>query len=237
MTQKYILEEQNGEVVAIKNPKYWSSISKEKYELLLRKSHIPQNYHDLDFDNYQGNLSESSVRKSKLYAINCYKEKFHNVSLYLVGNHSTQKTMIACAIGKEFIRQGLQVQFVFAGELIDDLFKTQGFDRDAEIESRIKQYSEADLLIIDDIFDSKKSIYWHKNPDMIIALWDTFLRRQISEDKRVILTSNYTIDVIHEKFGESLYQLINRNFLQFEFFDSITNIRRQRFDNLFEKED
>ena len=234
MTKKYIIVKEDGEEVAIPNSEYWDNISEEKFNLLLKKSHIPQNYHDLDFEDYQGKISLESFNKCYSYAAKCKEEKFHNVSLYLVGNHGAQKTMIASAIGKEFIRQGLSVKFVYAGELIDLLLKAQGFDWNEEIQNKLKNYACLDLLIIDDIFDSNKSIYWQKNPQLIISAWDTFLRRQISEDKRIILTSNFAIDVIHEKFGESMFHLLDRNFIQLTFYDNIQTVRKERFNNLFE---
>lgn len=232
--QPYTFKVIDGEEVAIPNEKYWKQLEQQKYALLLKKSSIPKNYWDIDFTNYKGVKSLDSKQKAEIYAHKCKEEKFHSVNLFLTGGNSTQKSMIACAIGKEFLRQGLRVKFVYAGYLIDLLLKTTGFDYKQDLIDDLKKISSVDLLIIDDIFDSAKSIYWKNSPDLIIGAWDTFLRNFIHEDRRIIVTSNFTVEAIKEKFGESLYQLIARDFLQLFFYDDIKTERRKRLsDDLF----
>ena len=230
----YLTATIQGEDYAIPNPEYWKEQHKRKYEILLKKSNIPQNYWDLDFDDYEGELSVASKDKAVQYAQKCQEEKFHNVSLYMHGQWGTQKSMISCAIGKEFIRQGLSVKFVYAGELIDLLLKSQGFEYHKELEKEVDFYTHVDLLIIDDIFDKNKSVYWKKSPELIVASWDTFLRRRISEDRRTILNSNFSLEAIKEEFGESIYELLNRNFVSLTFFDEISKTRKKRFEGLWD---
>lgn len=230
----YNIKTIDGEDVAIRNEDYWKKKEQEKFELYLIRSGIPKNYWDIDFIDYQGDKSIDSKNKCEQYAKRCLEEKFHNVNLYLAGNFSSQKSMCACAIGKEFIRQGLTVKFVYAGDLIDLLLKNQGFSFNEEFYEQLQKIIQADLIIIDDVFDSQKGVYWQKNSDLIISAWDTFLRNFIHSDKRIVMTSNFTIEVIKEKFGESLHQLISRDFLQLMFYDDIKIVRRKRFENIWE---
>lgn len=231
--KKYIIENINGEDVAIRNEVYWKKREQEKYELLLKKSGIPKNYWDLDFSDYQGELSVDSKSKCEQYAKNCKEDRFHNINLYLVGNHSAQKSMCACAIGKEFIRQGLKVKFVYAGKLIKLLLDSNDFNLKEECYFKINDINNSDLLIIDDIFDIEKSKMYINNPHSIIAEWDTFLRNFIHEDRRIVMTSNYTVEQVKKDFGESLYQLTQRDFVELMFYDDIKIIRRDRFKNLW----
>lgn len=234
MTKPYKIEKVNGEDVAIRNEAYWIKKEQEKYELFLKKSGIPKNYWDLDFSDYKGELSIDSKNKCEQYAINCKEEKFHNINLYLVGNHSAQKSMCACAIGKEFIRQGLKVKFVYAGQLIKLLLDSSDFHLKEECYFKLNEINNSDLLIIDDIFDTQKSKMFISNPDAIIAEWDTFLRSFIHNDKRIVMTSNYTVEQVKESFGESLFQLVQRDFIELMFYDDIKIVRRTRFNNLWD---
>jgi len=230
----YIIEKRDGIFTAKRNESYWKEMAEKRYNILLAKSGIPKNYADIEFENYVGKESTESLNKCVQYVNGANDEKFHNVNLYLVGTYGTQKTMIACNIGKSFIRQGYKVQFSYASEFIDLIMKTQGFNYIEEIEDKIKKITGADLIIIDDIFDQDKGTYWKNSPELVISAWDKFLRRIISEDKRVILTSNHGIEVIKTKFGRSLYHLIERNFISLSFHDSISETRKSRFKGLWE---
>ena len=236
MLNPYIYKEIEGELYAIPNKEYWEKNQQKLYEIKLKKSYIPKNYWDIEFDDYKGELSIDSKDKCMKYAYNCKEEKFHNVNLYLVGERSCQKTMAACNIGKQYIKQGLTVKFVYASELIDLLMKSQGFSYIEQVEQKIKEYTDADLLIIDDIFDKEKGTYWKNNPELVITAWDKFLRRQISEDRRVVLTSNYSVDTVESKFGRSIYELIDRNFIELRFYDNIQDVRKQRLKGLWDEE-
>lgn len=233
----YEYKEIDGELRAIPNPEYWADNKKKLYEIYLKRAEIPKNYWDIEFSDYKGEQSKKSCRKCAIYASKAHDEKFHNVNLYLVGERGCQKTMCACNVGKAFIRQGLKVKFVYASELIDLLMKAQGFSYVKEVEDKIKEYTEVDLLIIDDIFDTEKGTYWKKSPELVITAWDKFLRRQISEDRRVILTSNYSVASIEEKFGKSIFDLIDRNFIELRFYDNINDVRKKRFEGLWDEEE
>jgi DNA replication protein DnaC len=142
--------------------------------------------------------------------------------------------MIACNVGKALLKQNYDVKFVYASELIDLLMKSQGYSYITEVEAEIKKYYEADLLIIDDIFDFEKSTYWEKSSHLVIGCWDKFLRRRISENKRIVVTSNYNSASLEEKFGVSIFNLIQRNFYELTFYDNVNEVRKSRFDNLFD---
>lgn len=233
----YIIKIIDGEEHALPNKEYWDEMSRKKYKIHLESSGIPRNYWDINFDDYHGEISLEDKNKALEYALNCKDKKFRQINLYLVGNHGTQKSTVACNIGKEFIKQGYRVQFTYASELIDILLKVQGFSYIEELEKELKKFTSADLLIIDDIFDVHKGTYWQSNPQLIISAWDKFLRRQISENKRTILTSNFPLSTIEEKFGQSLFNLLDRNFYTLMFYDNVSEVRKSRFKELFDVTD
>jgi DNA replication protein DnaC len=246
--EKYIISKENSssyeDVIVYPKKEYLDDVESKKYMIRLSKSGIPKNYWDINFEDYKGELSKDNLEKSIKYSEGCEKDKFHNVNLYLYANQNgTQKTMVACNIGKEFLKHGYSVKFFLASEVLDVLLKNQGYGTSQKIsfegeltniERVLNVLYSADLLIIDDIFDSKKSVAWKNNPDLIISAWDGFLRRRIGEDKRIVMTSNYPINNLGETNNNSLSKLLERNFIELDFLDSITNFRKDRFTNIFE---
>lgn len=230
-----ILKDEKGfPIQAEPNPEYWEIKRKEKYQLLLKKSGIPENYWDISFENYVGDRSLDSKIKCELYAKRCREEKYHNINLYLTGSNSCQKTMILCNIGMECIRQGAYVLYIQSGDLGNILMRNQGYSFEEESLDDIKKLKDADILLIDDLFDEHKHLYWKKSKELTIAPIDNFIRSFIHRDKRVVITSNFSIEGIKEKFGESLYHLLSREFLELFFYDSVREVRSSRFEKLFD---
>jgi len=231
--------EKDGEEYASLDPKYKKQIIQKRYEYLLVQSNIPRFYWDIEFKDYKGENSKSNLEKVIFYAKNFKDKKFNHVHLYLYGANNSQKTAIACNIAKEIIKQGYSTKFILAGSLIDKLIKLQGYSFNEEIYNEINVLKQCDAIIIDDIFDQSKSVFWSKpeSASLIITAWDSFLREIVSSPTKLILTSNIPIDMIAKKFGESLYHLIDRNFICLGFFDDVKIHRKKRFDNLFSFDD
>jgi len=225
-----------GEKIACRNEAYWKEMSKKKYDLLLKRSDIPKFYWGIEFKDYKGDLSKESLKRAIKFSQNCFTSEFDYVNLYLWSEeNSSQKTAVACNIGKECIKQGKKVKFVLAGTLADRLMKNQGFNYHEEIEAYLKNLKEQDLLIIDDVFDSKKSLVWN-NSDLVVSEWDRFLRELCSSGIKIVMTSNVSLSSIKTKFGASIYALIERNFYPLGFKDSIKKYRKKMFANIFDEE-
>ena len=231
-----IIAQEDGDEVAIYDPKFKQKNSEKIYDILIRQSNIPTYYWNIEFEDYKGDKSLESVEKIIYYAEHFNEEQFNHTHLYLWGNNSSQKTALAINVGKAALRKGYSVKFILAGTLIDKLLKTQGFSYHQEIEDEIRSLKKHNILIIDDIFDEKKSLFWAKenSSNYIISAWDSFLRDLISNHTKLICTSNVPIQFIEEKFGTSLYELIDRNFLSFGCYDNIKRERKKQFENLFD---
>lgn len=236
--KKYIYrKDEDGELIAFLNPEYKKLMVEKNYEFYLEYSKIPKNYWDLPFEIYEGDKSQESYKKAIKYAKNCRNEKYRNINLYVYGEHSSQKTTIACNIGKEFIRQGLRVHYIGAGDLIDMLMKNSGFTMVPEIDAKLREYEDSHLIIIDDAFDPNKSLIWSKNSSsnhLIVAEWDRFLRRLISNNVRIVITSNVLLSRMGSEYSDGLFQLLDRNFVKLHFKDSIKKKRQERLDILDE---
>jgi intein/homing endonuclease len=149
----------------------------------------------------------------------------------------SHNTAIACNILKEAIRKGLKCKFILAGSLIDKLMKLQGFNKDEELYDEIKELKQSDVILIDDCWDIDKNITWKNNNSLIITEWDIFLRDLLSRDTKIIMTSNFDKSIIKTHFGESLFQLIDRNFAELHFTESIKEIRKLTVESAFDSMD
>ena len=223
------------EEIAELSPEYIKDRNEKLYKIRLQHSGIPEKYWNLELDMYQGTISIGSLNKVKTYIEKMDEEKFKHLNLFLTGKNSTQKTLCATNIGKAFLKNGYRVKFVYAGELVDILLKNQGFSYIKDIEEFINDLFLADLLIIDDFADEEKSTYWKNNPQLIRTAWDNFLRRSISENIRIVTTSNKSFDSIKDMLGESLFQLLYRNFEELMFFDEIGDyVKKLKFEDIWD---
>lgn len=221
--------------VAIPNKEYWSEIENKKYELLLNRSNIPNFYHDINFSDYIGTRSIKNVEKVIQYSQECFTKKFDHVHLYLYGGNSTQKTALMCNIGKQSIVQGKRVKFTLSSMIISHLMKLQGFNRDEDSYSYIQSIKQADMILIDDAFSSDKNIMWKNSNNLIISEWDTFLRDLFVSNKKIIMTSNISIDILKSDYGESFYELVDRNCISLQFLDSVKEHKKSFHENLFKE--
>lgn len=236
MTDKYKITKINEfEEVAELSPEYLEEKNIKLYETRLKNSGIPQKYWNLELDMYQGELSKDSLFKVKQYIDRCDEEKFIHLNLFLNGSNGTQKTLCSTNIGKGFLKKGHRVKFIYAGELINLLIKNQGYSTNQEIDDYLKEILLCDLLIVDDFADKEKSIYWEKSPDLIRTAWDNFLRRVISENIRIVMTSNKSFDSIQDMLGASLFALMRRNFVELQFLDSISDhVRKLKYEDIWD---
>lgn len=233
--KQYNLETRDGVEVLVVNHEYEKKIKQAKFNLFLKNSGIPNFYWNIEFDDYKGNSSSIALKKIRYYAAHCHEPDFDYVHLFLYGARSTQKTALACNILKTAMHNGLKAKFVLSGQLIDKLMKIQGFKIDEDLYYEIKKLKEADIIVIDDIFDPQKSLLWKnsENKNMIISEWDTFLRDVLSSKTRVIMTSNYSVEIIKQHYGEDLFELVDRNTEKIMLTDNIKSTRKLKVNSVF----
>lgn len=231
--EKYLFKKIDGEEVAFLNPEWAREVSKKRFNFFLKLSCIPKNYWGITFDDCSRLIvvSKDSLEKAKQYSTRHAEEKFLDINLFLTGSNLSGKSSVACCIGKEFIRSGLRVQFVLAGDLTDYFLKRQGFNVNVDIEQKLKLLYQANLVIIDDAFDSKKALWWNTGKDLIISEWDRFLRTLMSNHIRIVITSNIAKENV--TYGTSIQEALDGNFISLTFEDKIKEDRKKRFENLF----
>lgn len=229
--------DENGELQHKINPDYEVWRKNEMFNVMLKYSGIPSEYHTLGFSAIKGNYKKSKLnfKHCVKYAINPDDPKFKDVSLYLYGPNSSSKTSVACAIGMGYLKCGKYVRFITANELVELMIERVSWKAEDEVTSKLKDFEKCDLIIIDDAFDSKKSlIYETKSKNQIVQMWDGFLRRNLSNHTRFVVTSNEEMEKVLLSYSKDIYEQLNRNFYKLEFLDDITNMRKSRFEGIWD---
>lgn len=225
--EKYIYEEDSdGEIVAKLNPEWKTHIQNLRYDFYLKESNIPKDYWDLDFSHVSMGRNKSVVDRCVEF-VNTFSTKRR--SLYLYGENSSGKTTAMCSIGKECIRNGLKVKFILSSDLLSLLQKTSGYGWNEELEAEKLKYENCNVLLVDELFDSTKSIIWKgDSKNLIVAEWDSFLRHLISNNIAVVCTSNILPMRISSEYSKSLFELVDRNFEILHFTESVKEERKKR---------
>ncbi len=224
----YKLNKRTKEEYSVPCPYCKDIISQKQIYTKMKKAEIPDIYYDYEFSIIPLPEQETIVPVLKQYIeqFKLMSTQGFASSLYLGGPRTTSKTTCSCIIGKELLKQDVNVKFILAGDLINLLLKGSGYEKDKDIHSMIADYKYAEFLIIDDIFDVCKGIFWNNDTSraLILTEWDLFLRYRLSHGLRIVVTSNFSMKDIHIKFGENLQKLFNRNFKEFKFSTNIEHL-------------
>lgn len=227
--------EQDGIVTEEAHPCPECFTNSSIFKRLLGESGIPKEFWNFTFSDYHGEVSKEELDKVQFY-LEHLKDKFIDVSLYLFGKHSCQKSTVMSVIGKQLLKKGYRVYYILAGDLIDIMVKSSGFETNYDVEMELDIIKNIDFLLIDDVFDSKKSMMWKNSKDMIVEKWDRLFRYRYDNQKRFIMTSNISLTEATADYGESIVELIGRYSVTLEMRDSIKAIRTQALLDLFKKD-
>jgi len=178
-----------------------------RLKLLLKDTGIVPPAHSLN--DYKGEDKQQNIPKIKKYIAE-FETKFKNINLYLWSRgNASQKTTVAKNIIVELSLKGFECQFVLMADLLS-LLQTETFNHGTE-SKLINRLRNVDFLVIDDVFDPKKSTLYKSGYQL--SFIDTFLRYRLeSVVKATCFTSNVPITEIEKKgWTPSIANLIKRS--------------------------
>jgi DNA replication protein DnaC len=178
---------------------------KVKTERLVKESGLP-NY-GYSIDGYRGTKSLKSVLSIRKIIDRWQdEEKYRTAFYYAHGPNGCQKTVIADWMGRELCKKGVVVKFVPVHELTTNLRKS--FLNDEDVQGQLEKYQDADMLILDEMFDTLKASV----TDWLLPFLDAFLRQRVEYLQKAVFTiSNVAPPDISPKFGESLKSFVLRH--------------------------
>jgi DNA replication protein DnaC len=172
-------------------------------------SGIPMKYWSLDLKDIDPKAQGVQEVKNYLSRLKeAYKE---GKGIFAYGKNGNGKTLCACAIGKEAIRQGFTVRYTFLGEVIS-CFVDSMYNQ--ELRDQIKQdILGVDFLILDDI----DKTFISENSKYVNSILDSIFRQRVQSNLPVIMTANKTMsDILNsgeEVFSKSLLSLFDESLL------------------------
>ena len=144
------------------------------------------------------------------------KEKVPNSVFY--GRSGKGKTFTAVAIARQYAQQGRSsfvIRLAEAQELMMEHRKLiQSFytpaQKEREVEKKVEYLSEADLLVLDDLGVEPRTANTEAD---LLNLLDT----RILAGKTTVITTNFDMEALKERYGGRFFDRIDRNFARFHF--------------------
>lgn len=164
-----------------------------RIERLIGSSGLGRRFLSRTFDSFkvtEGNRIAAQNARSYAHKFATMTGKERN-GFFIFGQKGTGKTHLAAAISNELMRQGVPVVFATMIDLLAKIKET--FDSGGKAEADLlRLYTQADLLIIDDL-GKEQPTEWAltKIYQIINARYEDF--------RPVIVTSNYTLEELVER--------------------------------------
>lgn len=162
-----------------------------KIEKMVETCGMKKRFMNRTFANFDAMKRDqmTAYTAAKNYVRDFERLKEDGGGLYFYGSNGTGKTHLAAAIALELMPKGVSVIFrTFAG-LLSDIKDTFNTDR-SEMEV-IKAFSDADLLIIDDLGKEQCT-------DYAISQLYTIVNNRYEDCKPIIITANYAIEELEQ---------------------------------------
>lgn len=151
--------------------------------------------------------------------VRCFGTEFENLFFY--GDTGVGKTFLSNCIAKELLDHSFSVIYLSAIELFD-LFSRITFSDDMlEDSNELLQFiTECDLLIIDDLGTELTNTF--TNSKLFYCLNTRYLRK-----KSTIISTNLTLDKIHDTYSERIFSRISSNYTLLKFFGTDIRIKKK----------
>lgn len=223
---KYIVKMVDGEEYAIPNPDWQKHIQEIKFDYFLHHSGIPKVYWNLEFDDVGFGMNERPTAVCNQYVDKIKYGSKRNLMLY--GNGVTGKSTALSNIGKKALKEGLTVKYLKSSEILDILQKSSGLAVNDVYNVLKENIFKTKLLLIDDLFDPERNLMWKgESKSLIIQEWYNFLSDYLDKGNNICFTTNILKERIAADYSNSLYNLVDTNFLTLEFKESVRDKRKR----------
>lgn len=186
--------------------------------VMLSRSGV-EKYPGYSFDEGAERFYESAPAMQELYGKLrqlAGKGKVPNAVFY--GSSGKGKTFTAVAIAREYARSGRSAMVIRQAEaqelmmehrkVIQSFYTPRG--KEKEVEKKVGYLTECDILVLDDLGVEARTANTEAD---LLNLLDT----RILSGKTTIITTNYDMESLKERYGGRFFDRIDRNFRLFPF--------------------
>lgn len=162
-----------------------------KIEKMVEGCGMKKRFMNRTFENFDAMKRDqmTAYTIAKKYARDFGEIKEDGQGLYFFGSNGTGKTHLAAAICLELMPKGTGVIFRTFADLLGDIKAT--FDSDRTEAEVLKAYTDADLLIIDDLGKEQCT-------DWAITQLFNIVNNRYEDCKPIVITANYSIEELEQ---------------------------------------
>lgn len=160
---------------------------------------------------------EDILQKVYRYIENFDKSDDYNFLFY--GKSGLGKTFLSYCIAKELLDRGYVVLYLTSTDLFD-ILRTYKINDDDYSDERIQLIFDSDLLILDDLGTEPFTGFTMQE------LFNVINKRQL-QGKKMIVSTNLTLDEIVSFYPERIYSRLLGNFKQFYFFGEDIRLKKR----------
>jgi len=123
----------------------------------------------------------------------------HGLGVLFIGPNGVGKTSMQCAIGKEAVVQGYNVQYVTAQQYIE-----ASKDKDTTF---LHEIESGQMILLDEM----DKVYITQSSNYVTKTLEDFLRRKTADGVAFIICTNHEENTLADVFGQSTMSMLRRH--------------------------
>lgn len=167
------------------------------YLMALVEAKIPRDYWWLGIDDME--IDESYRTFCHWYNARMDKAVEHALGVLFLGSNGIGKTSMQCAIGKEAVVRGYNVQYFTAQQYIES--------RKADDDIITREYESGRIILLDEL----DKVYIKSKSNYVTKTLEDFLRRKTAEGTSFIICTNHDEKTLADVFGQSTMSMLRRH--------------------------
>ncbi|WP_055071950.1 ATP-binding protein [Clostridium massiliamazoniense] len=210
--------------------------NKNLINIYYKKSNIEKllqsnNFNNFDLDKFRKVAIEGepmspyeNMQRNYDRIQNSYLNNFHNnnMNLLFFGNSGTGKSFFSHCIAKYLMDNGFLVVYRTADELLKTLNELRfSKDKSSTLKDLEALLYDCDLLIIDDLGTELIS-------DYNVTEFFTFLNKKLLNNKKMLISTNFSLNRIKENYDERISSRLLGNFTPIKFFGDDIRVESKR---------
>lgn len=163
----------------------------------LIEAKIPRDYWWLSLDNLE--VDSKYKKLCKWYNKRLTKATQHGLGTMFFGLNGIGKTSMQCAIGKEAVVQGYNVQYFTAQQYIES--------RKVNDDILTMEFESGQIILLDEM----DKVYIKAQSNYVTKTLEDFLRRKTADGSAFIICTNHDMNTLEQVFGPSTMSMLRRH--------------------------